>query len=314
VDGGTLFNFGISLIKVRDMDRTATLRHFNRTYTQRLGALDESFLGLGMPLAAARLLYEIGLEGATARSLRDRLGLDSGYLTRLLRSLQDRELVTVHPDLDDRRLRRATLTPQGRSTYRRLEDRSEELAKRILEPLSNRQRDRLTEALRTADLLIRAATVQLREVHPQSPVALAAVDRYFAELDRRFSEGFDSTTAHAADVATMGTGASAFVVAISDGLPVGCGSISQLSPTIGEIKRMWVAGEWRGAGLGSRLLRHLESNGAQLGFRTIRLDTNKSLTEAMALYERSGYRRIERYNDNPYAHAWFEKDITAQST
>ena len=74
---------------------TATLRHFNRTYTQRIGVLEESFLGLGMPLAAARLLFEIGPAGTTVRELRDRLGLDSGYLSRLLRTLQERELVIV---------------------------------------------------------------------------------------------------------------------------------------------------------------------------------------------------------------------------
>ena len=80
------------------MTATATLRHFNRTYTQRIGLLEESFLGMGMPLAAARLVFEVGPTGTTVRELRDRLGLDSGYLSRLLRTLQDRGLVMVSPD------------------------------------------------------------------------------------------------------------------------------------------------------------------------------------------------------------------------
>ena len=95
------------------MTATATLRHFNRTYTQRIGVLEESFLGLGMPLAAARLVFEIGVEGSTVRELRDRLGLDSGYLSRLLRTLQDRGLVVVEPDPSDLRRRRVALHTSG---------------------------------------------------------------------------------------------------------------------------------------------------------------------------------------------------------
>ena len=292
------------------MTATATLRHFNRTYTQRIGVLQESFLGLGMPLAAARLLFEIGPAGTTVRELRDRLGLDSGYLSRLLRTLQERGLVIVEPDPDDMRRRRAALTPKGSSTNRRLEDRSERLAEGILQPLSERQRDRLTTALATADLLVRAATVQLRRVDPRSSLATRAVDQYFAELNRRFPNGFDAAAAaRAADATAVGDGAAVFVVASSDGLPVSCGGVHPLSATTGEIKRMWVHPEWRGAGLGSRLLRHLESVAVELGYQTVRLDTNGTLTDAIALYERAGYRRIARYNDNPYAQVWLEKSL-----
>jgi DNA-binding MarR family transcriptional regulator/GNAT superfamily N-acetyltransferase len=292
------------------MTATATLRHFNRTYTQRIGVLEESFLGLGMPLAAARLVFEIGLAETTVRELRDRLGLDSGYLSRLLRTLQDRGLVTVEPDPGDMRRRRVTLTAKGRATYRRLDDRSERLAERILQPLTERQRDRLTAALATADLLVRAATVQLRTVDPRSAMARLAVDQYFAELNRRFPGGFDVAGARAADTAGVGGGAAVFVVASSEGLPIGCGGVQPLTATTGEIKRMWVHPAWRGAGLGSRLLRHLEAVAIEHGYKTLRLDTNGTLTNAIALYERAGYSRIPRYNDNPYAQVWFEKSLT----
>ena len=97
---------------------TTTLRRFNRTYTQRIRALDESFLGTGRPLGVTRLLFEVGPEGATARELRDRLDLDSGYLTRLLRRLSDDGLVDVRPDADDRRRRVVTLTAKGRRAWR----------------------------------------------------------------------------------------------------------------------------------------------------------------------------------------------------
>src|SRR3990170_429896 len=175
-----------------DDAQTATLRRFNRTYTQRIGALDESFLGTGRPLGPSRLLFEIGSvdgAGATVRALRDRLGLDSGYLSRLLRTLESDDLVVVRRDPDDRRRRRVRLTRRGRTAWRRLDERSERLARTLVSPLSPRQRERLTDALATADLLVRAATVRFEETAPTDPRAVAAMAAYFAEIGERF--GFE---------------------------------------------------------------------------------------------------------------------------
>ena len=277
---------------------TGTLRRFNRTYTQRIGVLDDSFLGTGLPLGVSRLLFEIGPDGATVRDLRERLDLYSGYLTRLLRRLTDRGLADIHPDPGDRRRRLARLTPAGARVWADLDNRSERLARDLVAPLTERQRNRLTEALATADLLVRAATVHLREVEPTDPVAVAAAGRYFAELDRRFPGGFDP-----GEPDDQGT----FVVASSDGRPVAYGGIRPLAADTGEIKRMWVDPAWRGAGLGSRMLRHLEGLARRHGHTRVVLDTNRALSEAIALYERAGYVEVERYNDNPYAQAWFEK-------
>jgi len=282
-------------------DDTETLRRFNRTYTQRIGALDESFLGTGRPLGVSRLLFEIGPEGAGVRDLRDRLTLDSGYLTRLLRRLDDEGLVDVSPDPDDRRRRVATLTAPGLEAWRELDDRSEALAQQLVAPLTERQRERLVAALATADLLVRAATIQLREVEPTDPAAVDAAGRYFAELQRRFPHGFDP-----GEPDHTGT----FLLATSDGRPVAYGGVRALAPGTGEIKRMWVHEDWRGAGLGSRMLRDLERLAVRLGHERVVLDTNGTLTEAIAMYGRAGYLPIERYNDNPYAEAWFEKDLS----
>ncbi len=87
-----------------------------------------------------------------------------------------------------------------------------------------------------------------------------------------------------------------------------CGGVQTIGDGVGEIKRMWVHPDWRGAGLGARLLRHLEQRCAELGHGVVRLDTNGTLVEAIAMYERAGYRPMPRYNDNPYAQAWFEKE------
>ena len=279
---------------------TATLRRFNRTYTQRIGVLDDSFLGTGFPLGVTRLLFEIGYDGAPVRALRDRLDLDSGYLTRLLRRLTDAGLAEVRPDPADGRRRTVRLTAAGRRAWRRLDDRSEALARTLVAPLTERQRERLTDALSTADLLVRAATISVREVDPTDAVARDAVMRYFAELDRRFPGGFDPGPPDDA-----GT----FLVATSGGEPVAYGGVRPLSQETGEIKRMWVHEEWRGAGLGGRMLRELEALAGRLGHRRVVLDTNRTLVEALEMYRRAGYAEVERYNDNPYAEAFFEKEL-----
>jgi DNA-binding MarR family transcriptional regulator/predicted N-acetyltransferase YhbS len=288
---------------------TATLRRFNRTYTQRVGALDDSFLGLGWPLGASRLIFEIGEAATTVRDLRERLDLDSGYLSRLLRRLTRAGIVEVRPDPADRRRRLVTLTREGSTVRRELDRRSEERAASLIAPLTDRQRDRLADALATADLLVRAATVHLRTVSPADPAAVAAVGRYFAEIDSRFPGGFDPGDAAYADAAAMSAPAGVFVVATSDGEPVACGGVQDLGGGTGEIKRMWVHPDWRGAGLGSRMLRHLEERARALGHRRVVLDTNGTLTEAIAMYQRAGYEAVAPYNDNPYAQAWFAKEL-----
>lgn len=281
------------------------VRRFNLTYTQRIGVLDDSFLGTGRPLAASRLLFEVGNdEGASVRVLRDRLDLDSGHLSRLLRRLEAEGLVATAPDEDDRRRRVVRLTPAGRTAYDDLERRSEDRAASLVAPLTARQQERLAEALATADLLVRAATVRLREVASDDPVARVATQRYFDELDARLPGGFDTGGPDAPEPGAT------YVVAMSDGEPVAYGGIRPvLDDETAEIKRMWVHGDWRGAGLGARMLRHLEALAVDQGYRRAVLDTNGTLVEAIAMYERSGYRRIERYNDNPYAEAFFEKAL-----
>ncbi len=300
---------------VSDLDAASTLqttdesvvRRFNRTYTQRIGALDESFLGTGRPLGPSRLLFEIADAGATVRELRDRLGLDSGYRSRLLRTLETDDLVVVRPDPDDRRRRRVTLTRRGRTAWRRLDDRSEQLARSLVDPLSPRQRQRLTEALATADLLVRAATVRFEETSPTDPRAVAAMTAYFAEIGERF--GFEPGHAWRHDAQSMSAPDGCFVVATSDGEPVACGGVQRLPDGAAEIKRMWVDERWRGAGLGARLLRHLEDLSRARAHPVVRLDTNDTLVEAIAMYERAGYRSVERYNDNEWARCWFEKAL-----
>ena len=103
------------------MDPTAQVRSFNRLVTRRIGALEDEYLAQGRPLGASRALWEIGAGEADMRSLRARLDLDAGYLTRLVQSLERDGLVTVEQDEDDRRVRTLRLTAAGLAARERLD-------------------------------------------------------------------------------------------------------------------------------------------------------------------------------------------------
>lgn len=160
-----------------------------------------------------------------------------------------------------------------------------------------------------------ARTVRFEVVDVASPDARTAIDAYLSELDERFPSGFDASAGgRERDEASMAPPGGAFVVAIdaaTDGA-VAAGGIQRVDARTGEIKRMWVHREWRGAGLGRRLLAELEAQAAALGYGRVVLDTNRVLVEAIALYERSGYEPIPRYNDNPYAEHWFAKSLDGE--
>lgn len=291
------------------MADVTVLRRFNRSHTQRIGALDESFLETGRPLGPSRLLFEIGPDGARLLELRRRLTLDSGYLSRMLRGLEQEGLVATGTDPDDGRQRVVRLTTAGRREWRRLDRRSEDLAQQLVAPLSERQRCELEAALQVADRLLRTATVTFDTVDARSSDARGAVTAYFAELAARFPGGFDAGDALDTDAVAFDAPAGAFVV-VHDGTDVaGCGGLQRLDDTTAEIKRMWVHRDWRSVGLGRRLLAHLESLARDLGRTSVVLDTNATLLEAIAMYERAGYQAIERYNDNPYAQRWFAKAL-----
>ncbi len=150
--------------------------------------------------------------------------------------------------------------------------------------------------------------ITIRVVDARSADAQTAMAAYFAELDSLFTNGFDPGDSLTADVAAYDPPTGAFVVAYTDAdEAVGCGGLWTVEPGVGEIKRMWVHPDARGQGLAGRLLRDLEQRSQAMGHTRTILDTNEVLHGAITMYQRAGYVAIERYNDNPYAHHWFEK-------
>jgi DNA-binding MarR family transcriptional regulator/ribosomal protein S18 acetylase RimI-like enzyme len=290
-------------------DMIAQVRRFNRTVTQRIGALSEAYLARGRSLGQARLLWEIGPDGTDVRLLRSRLGLDSGYLSRLLRSLEADGLVAVERSEADGRVRTAHLTGPGLAELAELDRRSDELAAGILRPLSARQRARLTTAMAEVELLLAASAVQVAVCDPRHPGARACLRAYFSELSRRFDGGFDPACSISADDHELTLPAGLLLVATLHDKPVGCGALKFHRGAPAEIKRMWVDPAVRGLGLGRRLLTELEAHAAAHQVRTLRLETNRALAEAIGLYRAAGYREVAAFNDEPYAHHWFEKTL-----
>jgi len=293
------------------MTEIEQIRAFNRTVTQRIGVLSEKYLGRDRPLAESRLLFEIGPEGAAVRELRARLSLDSGFLSRLLRALERKGLAaaTRRSD-DDRRVRFARLTRSGMAELRRINVLSDNLAQSMLSSLTPEQARRLVAAMAEVERLLRAASVELAQVDPSSPDAQRCLDEYYDELASRFVGGYDRDLDDTADVRGFLPPGGCLILARLFGKPVGCGALRTEAAGVGEIKRMWVAREARGLGLGHRLLRELERVAERNRMRAVRLDTNRSLTEALHLYRSAGYHEIARFNDNPYAHYWFEKNLS----
>ena len=289
------------------------IRAFNRTVTRRLGVLNEKYLGRDRPLAESRLLFEIGPKGAPVRELRARLGLDSGFVSRMLRSLERKRLATTtrRPD-DDGRVRFARLTRSGIAELRRINALSDDLALSMLRPLGKEQAQRLVSAMSEVERLLRASSVEVRAADPRSDEAQRCLEQYFAEIASRFRGGFDRDrdTGGAALLQDFVPPKGCLLIARLFGEPIGCGAIRTLQPGIGEIKRMWVSPRMRGLGVGGRLLTELERVARKRRMRAVRLDTNDSLGEAIRLYQASGYREIDRFNDNPYAHHWFEKTLS----
>jgi DNA-binding MarR family transcriptional regulator len=271
------------------VDALARVRSFHRT----VSALETSAPASG----ASRLLWEIA-EEADVRDLRVRLGLDSGYMSRLLRALEAERLVTVEADRGDRRVRTVRLTAAGRAERERLDADSNALAASLLEPLNDGQQLRLVQALGVVERLISAGLVEVALEDPRNEAAQFCLRSYFAEVAARF--GLDPARTLPHDGALV-------LVARLRGEPVGCGV---LKVETGDIKRMWVAPAARRLGVGRRLLGELEALARAQGLSAVRLETNGSLSEAIALYRSSGYVEVEPFNDEPYAHHWFAKRLT----
>jgi DNA-binding MarR family transcriptional regulator/GNAT superfamily N-acetyltransferase len=290
--------------------QTAQVRRLGRVVTQRVGALNDRYLARPRTLGASRVLWEIGEEGCEVRALRTRLGLDSGQLSRLLRALEADELIELLPSPADARIRFARLTEAGLTERSLLDARSDELAESILEALTDEQRGELVSAMRTVERLITISLIDIRIADPAGPDARRCLRAYFGELGRRSDLPFDPRKGTSAEPHELRPPVGAFLVAYLGQEPIGCGAIKHHSGEPSDIKRMWVAETVRGLGIGRRLLSKLEQLARDNDAPAVRLDTNRSLVEAIHMYRSSGYTQTAAFNEEPFAHHWFIKQLS----
>ena len=284
-------------------DAVGRLRRFNRLLTRRIGLVADRYLGSPLSFAQARLLYEVGLLAPLAtHHLRRLLAVDPAALSRGLAALEARQLIRRHVDPGNRRNRIVEVTARGRTLLATLDRRADARVAAMIAGLAARDRRGLVEAVDQARRLLLRVVLRIERRADHDADVRAAQAAYLAEIARRFGRPLDPWNQGPLTPARS-------LLVVDEGRPVGCGVLRDLAPGVGEIKRMWLHPDARGLGLGTRLLAALESAARYAGHHAVRLDTNESLREAIALYESAGYRRIARYNDNPDATRFYAKSL-----
>ena len=288
-------------------DPISRFRRFSRAVTREVGALDTSFLGRGRPLGAARVLNAIGHGRTDVAAIRDYLGLDSGLMSRLLRSLEEEGLVATEAHPADARRRVARLTEAGEGEFAAYEEISNARAAALL--ASAPRAEALLQAMDIVALALGRDHLAIEEADPRGEAARHCLGEYYAELGRRFEKGFDVSLSRDPEAGDMMRPRGSFLLALSDGLPLGCVGLKGTGKEWAEIKRLWVSPAARGLGVARRLMEAAEAAARELSIAVLRLDTNRALPEAMQLYRSTGWTEIPRFNDDPYPDTFFEKRL-----
>jgi GNAT superfamily N-acetyltransferase len=167
--------------------------------------------------------------------------------------------------------------------------------------------------MREVERLLTSASVEITTLDPEHPDARHCLAEYVAELNRRSPRGFDPSVGATALPHEVRAPAGEFLVAYLHGEAVGCGAVKHHANRPAEIKRMWIAPNARGLGLGRRLLERLEACAMAGGARVAHIETSAVLPEALSLYRSSGWVEVPAFNDEPFADHWFEKTLIRAS-
>jgi DNA-binding MarR family transcriptional regulator/GNAT superfamily N-acetyltransferase len=292
-------------------EQVAAIREFNRFYTARIGLLRRRHLDGEFSLTEARVLYEISaMPGTTALALRGVLGLDAGYLSRVLASLTRSRLVRQTTSKQDGRERLLTLTMSGERAVARMDEQSAAEMRAMLATLGASERKELVAALG------RAREILSRKQEPE--VRIVRLTRATKEAAQILEEYYEAVHVVQRDrpgalQKMIDEPASGMWLAYLGDEVVGCvvlrrlGSVKRAS----ECKRLYVKPVARGRGIADKLLNAQEEYARSQGVEWIYLDSYDDLKAAIALYERRGYERCERYNTNPQATLFMRKRIVA---
>ncbi len=287
----------------------AAIRAFNRFYTTRLGLLRKHHLNGDFSLTEARTLYEIGTSpGLTARTLRNTLELDAGYISRTLAALQKRRLIRQTTSKQDAREKHLSLTVTGEKAVAKLNHQSEVQIHEILAAIPATERSELAAALTSAQQILSHSSenkINILRLTEPTPEALALIHEYYEAVHvvQRDTPEKLAKILHAPN--------SGMWLAYLDNKAVGCVLLRDLPaiPNAGECKRLYVQPTARGHHIAARLMDALEDHARSLSLTAIYLDSYHSLEAAITLYRNRGYEECPRYNDNPQATIFLRKQI-----
>lgn len=306
------------------------IREFNRLYAVRLDVFDRRALGTSYSLAEGRVIIEIGrAQGCTANGICTLLGMDKGYLSRIIGKLESQGLIVRKTSAADARSKLLTLSASGKRVYADLERLSDEQAKRMFSDLDQVQIDQVLHhmgALRSA--LTGGGDVDdaLEDIHGcRIGDAYGRIDevrdlmREYIEKEIGERRGFDVGFQHPDEELAGLPGKYArpeggLFIALCKGKPAGCIAFKRLDAGRCELKRLYVRSDYRGLHLGRTLLTHALAQARAAGYVWGYCDTDASMVEAISLYGKMGFESIEAYYDNPLPGArYFRKRLVEES-
>jgi len=290
--------------------RVDAVRRFNRLYTRRIGALRAGLLDSPFSLAEARLLYELAhRERPAAAELARDLGLDAGYLSRLLRGLERRRLISRERSRSDARQSLLSLTAAGRRTFATLDTRSNAEVRAMLGKLSDAGQRRLVEAMRDVERLLGAAPEPKLPylLRPHRPGDMGWVVHRHAALyaqEYGWDERFEALVATivAKFIDNFDPQRERCWIAERDGEIVGSVFLVTKSPTVAQLRMLYVEPGARGLGIGKRLVDECERFAREKGYKKIVLWTNSILHAARHIYEAAGYRLVAEEPHHSFGH------------
>ena len=296
--------------------RVEAVRHFNRFYTRQIGVLREGLLRSPFSLAEVRVLYEIAhRDEPTAAELSKDLGLDAGYLSRILRDFTRKGLVEKRPSKSDGRLCLLRLTRKGRKEFAALNARQDEEVGAMLNELSGEDHARLVESMRTIQGLLGPQTEQkvpyiLRPHHPGDMGWVVHRHGVLYAQEYGWDEHFEALVAEivAKFIRDYDPKRERCWIAERHGEVVGSVFLVKRSKTVAQLRLLLVEPKARGLGVGKRLVEECVRFARQAGYRKIMLWTNDVLDAARHIYEQAGFRLVKEE-----AHHSFGHDLVGQN-
>jgi DNA-binding MarR family transcriptional regulator/N-acetylglutamate synthase-like GNAT family acetyltransferase len=290
--------------------RAGDVRHFNRFWTRQIGVLREGYLESPFSLTEVRVLYELAhREETTASELGEELGLDAGYLSRILRGFEEHDLIYKRPSETDGRRRLLRLTERGREAFAPLDARSRSEIGAMLGDMSIAEQERLVGAMRTIERLLsgRPDLVVPYLLRPHQPGDMGWVVHRHGVLYAReygWDEHFEALVAEivAKFIQQYDPRLERCWIAERDGEIVGCVFLVRESEEIAKLRLLLVEPEARGLGIGSRLVEECIRFARKTGYQKITLWTNDVLISARRIYEAMGFRLVQEKPHHSFGH------------